>query len=200
MCKPLWSFIASATSWGPALLLIMLAYVAGELVSGLARRTLGRLRDSGGDGLLPTAAERLEAGLREYYRLRLAGEEFRRARFDLAFSLVWNRVPSYHVFLARSDLNRSLSLICGAAAAVGFAGALGLPLSVRLGVPHLIGLGVGCILMGVQFLSRARYFFAVSRRIIYYSAQRDLTLSPKPAGPTMRSCLVAGTARLRLNP
>lgn len=170
--EPLGSYIAGASSWESVPLLVVLAYVAGEVAAGLSKYTVGILRDraDGWEDLSTTERGQLEAGLRAHYALELSVEEFRKARFDLASSLVPDRMPNYLIFLARSDLNRSLSLLCWATTIVGWAGVFGLPLSVQLSRLALITLGALSGLLGGLLFLRSRYFYRLARRVIYYAA------------------------------
>lgn len=184
VCRPVWNFIAGTTSWASAAVLVVVAYVAGEVVSGLSKHIVGRFRAKKDvwDKMSPAESGRLEAALREHYALQLSPKEFRKARFDLAFSLVWNRIPNYSVFLARADLNRSLSLLCGMATILGFAGAVGLPLGVQLCKGQLGALCIVSGLVGVLCFLRGQYFFELSRRVVYYSALEYLAERQHGAG------------------
>lgn len=169
---PLWSYVASGGEWATAALVVVFAYIAGEVVAALSRLIIGGLRDQADGWKKLSRHERdlLTVWLRDHCVPGASQEALEKSRFDLAYSLVGNRAPAYPIFLARSDLNRSLSFLCGAATLTGFAGALGLPLSVPLSLPRLITFSATSVLLGGLLFWRARYFYERATKAVYYSA------------------------------
>lgn len=177
---PLWSYVAGGGEWAKAALVVVFAYIAGEVLSGLSRLTIGKLRDRA-DWWKKVSLEAHKArviGLADSHLPDASEEGLKMARFDLAYALVWNRTPAYPIFIARSDLNRSLSLLSGIATLASLAALLGVPLSISLSTFQSLAFGVISGLLGWLFFWRSRNFYERATRVVYcaavqYFAEKD---------------------------
>ena len=169
---PLWSYVAGGGEWATAALVVVFAYIAGEVLSGLSRLTIGKLRDRADSWwkLSHEAEKTLVMQLGDDYLRGPSKKKLKRGRLELAHALVWNRTPDYPTFIARSDLNRSLSLLSGIATLTSLAAALGLPLSISLSTFQSLAFGATSALLGCLFFWRSKNSYERATGIVYCAA------------------------------
>lgn len=162
---------------------LVAGYVTGEIIQALARaferRVVWRLwkRPSKWESLAPELQALLERATRDHFSLgdQFSDKDFQKARFDLLYSMVWDRMDNYRLFVANADFSRAAAMVGAMGAVVALCAGISGSFGPKWGLPVLLLVAFVSLLSAALLFSRARYFRELADGVVYFSVLQRVT-------------------------